>query len=54
MNHSMLLLTNCEVLTGKYLGHSFEVWTKQRLEFDMKYHFLHDCRTSTPFNEKFL
>ena len=25
----MLLLTNCEVHMGKYLDHSFEVWTER-------------------------
>ena len=27
--HIMLLLTNCEVHTGKYLGRSFEVRTER-------------------------
>ena len=28
--HTMLLLTNCEVHTGKYLDHSFEVRTERK------------------------
>ena len=34
-SHTMLLLTNCEVHTGKYLDRSFEVRTK-RSEVHMK------------------